>query len=101
MQGYPKHYNSKFDYEYARKNFPKSEWEPAFKALIAEQLVWICTGTIAESDNGVEDKNHKIVKNTEMDKSITRYQYEQIEDPNSRMTQLGYTTDEVINILKG
>ena len=101
MQGYPKHYNSKFDHEYARENFPRNEWEPAFKALLAEQKIWICTGTIAAGATGIEDADHKIVENTEMDKTITRYQYEQIEDPNSRMAKIGYTADEVTKILEG
>ena len=101
MRGYPKHYNSKFDYEYARKNFPKSEWEPAFKALLAEQKIWICTSTIADGGSGIEDDDHKIVENTEMDKTITRYQYERIDDPNGLMAQLGYTADEVTKILEG
>ena len=99
MQGFPKHLNSKFDYEYVRQNFPKAQWAPLFEELLAGQKVWICTGVLAETETGIEDAIHKIVESEAMDKTIVRYQYDYVADENCRMNRLGYTTEEINGIL--
>ena len=95
MNGYPKHYNSKFDIEYARANFPESVWKPLYEDLLAEKKIWICARELTDDETGETDTEHMVVKNTEIDGTIKKYQYELIDDPNSRMNQLGYTENEI------
>ena len=99
MQGFPKHLNAKFDYEYVRVNFPKEKWQPLFEELLAGQKVWVCTKTLAETETGVTDETHKVVESETIDKTIVRYQYEYIADKNYRMIRLGYTEEEINIIL--
>ena len=40
MIGYPKHLNTKADYEYVRSNFPKEIWENDFRALLETTHDW-------------------------------------------------------------
>lgn len=99
MQGFPKHLNSKFDFEYVRTNFPREKWAPLFEELLAEQKVWVCTKTLTETEIGITDETHKIVESEAMDKTIIRYQYEYVIDENCRMLRLGYTAEEINDIL--
>lgn len=99
MQGFPKHLNSKFDFEYVRNNFPKEQWSPLFEELLAEQKVWVCTKTLADGEIGIADETHKIVESETMDKTIVKYQYEYVIDENCRMNRLGYTVEEINSIL--
>lgn len=99
MQGFPKHLNSKFDFEYVRENFPREKWTPLFEDLLAEQKVWVCTKTLAVGETGVTDETHKIVESETVDKIIVKYQYEYVNDENCRMFRLGYTAEEINRIL--
>lgn len=96
MIGFPKKLNSKFDYEYIRQNFPREQWEPVYRALLDERLQWFCIGKIHDGEEDVEDETHKIIT-TEQDE---RYQYELREDPNCSLLRLGFTVEEVEEILK-
>ena len=40
MKGIPKHLNTKFDYEYIRKNFPKEQYIPFFEDLLKSRTAW-------------------------------------------------------------
>lgn len=99
MHGFPKHLNSKVDYEYVRVNFPKEKWLPFFEELLNKQKVWFYTKTLAEGEVGITDDTHKVVENEDMDKTIIRYQYEFIVDENSQMIKLGYTKEEIEDII--
>lgn len=99
MHGFPKHLNSKFDFEYVRENFSREKWAPLFEELLSEQKVWVCTGTLVETETGIEDATHKIVESEAMDKTIVRYQYDYVADENCRMIRLGYTVEEINDIL--
>ena len=97
MQGFPKHLNSKCDFEYVRENFPREKWQPLFAELLAGQKVWLCTAELA--DDGITDETHKIVESTDTDGTIKKYQYEYVTDANCLMLRLGYTAQEIIDIL--
>ena len=98
MIGFPKTLNSKFDYEFVRENFPRAQWEPKFKALLAEKDAWYCTSELAAGENGINDDAHKVVESTQ-DGETVRYQYGLLPDPNSEMKKIGYTEDELKEIL--
>ena len=97
MQGFPKHLNSKFDFEYVRQNFPKEKWQPLFEELLAGQKVWLCVSELA--GEGITDDTHKIVESADTNGTIKKYQYEYVNDANCLMLRLGYTEQEIINIL--
>lgn len=94
MVGYPKYLNTKDDYEFVRKNFPKEMWQAAFQSLLDTRCDWFNEGEI--NGEGVTDETHKVVTD---EQSGAKYQYVYKENPNSRMEQLGYTEDEIKAIL--
>jgi predicted SAM-dependent methyltransferase len=95
MKGYPKHLNTKHDYEYVRKSFPKRKWEKDFQALLESEKAWQVTKTLSKEENGVEDKTHKVFEAED-----TRVQMELKVDPNSRTKQLGYSKKDLKTILE-
>lgn len=96
MVGYPQHLNTKDDYEFVRKNFPKSEWENDFKKLLTSTKEWFNVGEIPDGEPGIEDDDHMVASDTQTGK---RYQYERRDNPNSLIYRIGYTIDEVKNII--
>lgn len=103
MRGYPKFLNTKEDYEYVRKNFPKEQWEQDFKALLDTQREWFFVKELAEGEIGLSDDTHKIeVEHSEMsnDSKSHSYQYELRYNPQCLMARIGYTEEEVKAILE-
>lgn len=94
MVGFPKHLNSKADYEYVKNNFPSTQWKPAFQELLDSQQQWFNTGKV--TGKGVTDVTHKVIINEPMgDIPAVSYQYELKDDPNCTLLQLGFTVDDV------
>ena len=94
MVGYPKYLNTKDDYEFVRKNFPKDMWQPTFESLLDTRRDWFNEGEI--TGTGITDETHKVIID---EQSGEKYQYVYKENPNCRMEQLGYTEDEIKSIL--
>ena len=90
MVGFPETLNTKEDYEYIRKNFPKEQWRPAFRNLLDTMHAWFNTGEIA--GDGLTDDTHKIAVD---EQNNIRYQYEYKVDTNCKLLRLGYTENEV------
>lgn len=99
MKGFPKHLNSKYDYEYVRKNFPREEWEPLFQGLLEEKKAWFCTKKLDNDELGYKDDQRKVVECENTDGAKERYQYELLDNPNSTMILLGYTESEIRGFL--
>lgn len=99
MRGYPKFLNSKEDYEYVRKNFPKQEWEKDFRALLENCYDWYFVKNLESEAAGVIDDTHKVVEN-EQDGAKTYAQYEYKHNDNCKLDKLGYTKAEVEKILE-
>ena len=100
MVGFPKKLNSKFDYEFVRKNFPREQWQPIFQSLLDERLQWYNVGMIDSPDKGITDDTHKVIESINPNSQQPEYyQYELREDPNCQLYRLGFTVEEVINIL--
>jgi predicted SAM-dependent methyltransferase len=94
MKGYPKHLNTKQDYEYVRKNFPKRKWEKDFKALLESEKVWQQVKVLDDKAKGVVDDTHKVAESEN-----GKVQMELKIDKNSKMARLGYTREDVERIL--
>jgi hypothetical protein len=94
MKGYPKHLNTKQDYEYVRNNFPKRKWEKDFQALLNSEKAWQVTNTLTDESKGIEDEMHKVIKSDDL-----VVQMELKTDENSKMKKPGYRRDEVESFL--
>ena len=101
MRGYPKHLNTKADYEYVRRNFNRSFWEKDFANLLKTTHEWCKTGVLSPEDTGIEDETHDVIKEYDSNGAETgvSYQRELKLNPKAKIFQLGYTIEEVENIL--
>jgi glycogen synthase len=95
MKGYPKHLNTKQDYEYVRNHFPKRKWRKDFEALLEGEKAFQVTKTLADGEKGVEDETHKVI---ESDDEIV--QMELKTDENSKMKRIGFSHGEIEKILR-
>lgn len=101
MKGIPKHLNTKFDYEYIRKNFPKEQYIPFFEELLKSRTAWFFVKELQDGEIGLSDDTHKIEIQLGMNEGekSKRYQYELRENPNSLLNSVGYTVEEVQEII--
>ena len=103
MKGYPKHLNTREDYEYVHANFPSEKWLPSFKALLEGLTNWFFEKNLKTRDEGIEDETHKIVENTTTDaegiETTTYAQYVLKTDTNAKIFRMGYTVAEVEAII--
>lgn len=98
---YPKYLNTKFDYYYVMKHFPKEKWLPDFKELIRDYTKWMKGNKLAKKEDGLSDVTHKIVEEEDEETKEKKYlQYEFKEDPNCKIKRLGFTLAEVEKIVK-
>lgn len=99
MNGYPKTLNSREDYEYVRANFPKSEWEQDYQDLLNTVHEWYNMGEV--EGEGVTDETHRVEEEQREDsETIIRTQWEYRKNPDAKIFRLGFTEDEVKEILE-
>ena len=96
------HLNTKDDYLNLKQHFSSKVWIAEFQVLLDERKNWLNTGKLAKGEAGVIDETHKVI---ELKDEITnevkeRYQYKYQEDPNCKLSRLGFTVEEVEEILK-
>lgn len=107
MKGYPQHLNTKADYMYVRANFPREQWLPDFQALLDSTHDWFFEKHLDTKEDGLVDSTHKVVENksVELDKEgkpiekVTYSQYVLKENPLCKLNLIGFTVDEVLEIL--
>lgn len=101
MVGFPKYLNTKQDYLYVKNNFTKDNWYSVFQELLDTEKGWLMTSKLADNDTGITDDTHKIIENKDETGTVAkeRYQYEYKVDPNCKMLRLGFTEDEIKDIL--
>lgn len=95
MKGLPKNLNSKEDYIYAKNNFPEEYWKKEFQNLLDNRFGWFYVEDL-ESEKGINDDTHKVVE----DKDTGYTQYELRENPDAKIFKLGFTVEEVEEMLK-
>ena len=54
MKGFPKHLNTKADYEYIRRAFPESQWKPCWQALLDSAYDWFTVFELESKEIGEE-----------------------------------------------
>ena len=99
MKGFPNHLNSKADYLNIKELFPESQWRPLFLDLLPSPS-WLVENKLELSKIGLSDDTHKVVeiKNSE-GVVVENYQYCLKIDPNSKIFKLGFTVNEIEEIL--
>jgi len=95
MIGFPKYLNTKADYEYIRKHFPKEKWQPHYKALLETKDNFFTVKTLSEKDAGIESTTQKVIEQENADGIVERVQLEKLLDPNSKLLKLGFSLAEV------
>jgi len=93
MKGYPNTIATLHDLEVARAAEPELA-KQYLRALLDERMVWVQTEM-----KDLEDDTHKIVVVEDMDGNETRQQFALVEDQNCKLFRLGYTIEEVTNIV--
>lgn len=100
MKGFPKHLNSKEDYDYIREHFPYEKWAPYWRQLVDDRYRWMDTHVISNPAEGVTDKTHRVTsynqENMETGVEETIYvQQEYKKNPGSDFWRMGFTLEEV------
>lgn len=96
MKGFPKHLNTREDYEYIKANFPEEKWKPEYQLLLDSEYAWFFVQTLDSEDAGVTDATHKVVTEEKMDgEGVIYQQYEYRVNPTCKLLRLGFTHDEV------
>jgi len=92
MKGFPKHLNTRADYEYVRDNFPAEQWGPAWQSLLDTRFSWLPA-------SGAEPKGIEL-REVEQDGQVVG-QEAWVEDKNAKIFRLGFTVAEVQKALEG
>jgi hypothetical protein len=100
MRGFPKHLNTKADYEYVRTKFSEEQWGPAWQALQDSRFVWETTGIVALEKDGKTDDTHRTIAAQDEDGKAEFHQQELTEDKNARLFRLGFTVEDVEKVLE-
>lgn len=99
MKGFPKTFNSKKDVELCLKMWPEMT-KDFLQRLRDNRETWLIDHKMSLDEDGVEDDTHKVTEiYDENDNLDEKYQMVWDEDPNARLFRLGYTVEEVDNIL--
>lgn len=93
MRGYPKHLNSKQDYLNCLGIFPE-ETKKDLQRLLNDRFVWTDT-EVLEDATGITDDTHRVI-----DTEDVRIQQELREDEHAEIYRLGFTVEEVEELLK-
>lgn len=94
MRGFPKHLNTKQDYLNCINEFPQ-ETKNELQRLLDSRFVWVATAVLEDDEQGIIDDTHEVVETDD-----GRVQRELIEDTNSELVRLGFTVEEVQEMLK-
>jgi len=97
MRGFPKHLNTRADYEYVAGAFPAEKWQPHFQALLEQRSAWIPAGELKEGEKVVESKSVRVaeVRDETGRTVLVRVREELRDDPNALIARLGFTVEEV------
>lgn len=92
---FPPHLNTRADYEYIRKHFPKEQWQPCWQALLDGKDAWFPVKILAKTDAGIDSATKKVIEQEGADGVLERVQLELKTDPQNKLLQLGFSAAEV------
>ncbi|WP_208432931.1 hypothetical protein [Bartonella taylorii] len=105
MREYPEHLNSKQDY-LNMLEFDKAETLKRLEHLLAMRFYWVFVKELSEGEEGLEDDMHKVCITTTMpfdsngDFVEKRCQYELQESEHASLFKLGFSVEEVEQLIK-
>ena len=100
MVGYPKHLNTKADYEYVMANFPREQWEDDLRALLESSYGWYPVRELTDKDVGeVIDGEKSVVEIENIDGTITQMQYERRVNQTAKIFRIGFSVVDVEDYL--
>lgn len=91
--------NTKEDYYLAMQLFEPSRYVQIFQDLLDTRVMWVKDSELSDSESGVSDTTHKIVIVPQVGGGQKYYQYILQDDPEAKIYKLGFTLDEVRNII--
>lgn len=102
MHGFPKYFSTKQDVLNCIEEFPKKT-KQFLQDLLDTKDVWLMQYKLADGEIGLEDETHKVVTNDDpkTKEVVERYQYALQEDQNGTIFRLGFTVQEVQELVKG
>lgn len=86
-------FNTQQDYFNYLNLYPE-ETKKALQLLLATRFSWQTTGILAEGAEGVVDETHRVIG-----EEPERMQQALVEDPNAKIFVLGFTVEQVKEIL--
>lgn len=96
MRNYPKALNTRTDYEYVRRHFNKDLWKKDFETLLETQYDWFFDRVLSDDETEESGFFQKVITDPQTGE---RTLYVWKENPNCKLLQLGYTAEEVTEIL--
>ena len=91
--------NKKADYYFAMTILPKEQYKALFQELLDNATDWINVGQLSYGQIGVTDATHKVVSVTQYNGTTISYQYSLQNNPKSQLFNLGFSIQEVRNIV--
>jgi hypothetical protein len=101
MIGFPKHLNSRQDYENIVRDFGYClEVKAAYQALLNTDKHYVFDRELAvgKQPDGPEPE-YKVMSEELPDGTVKRVQYRLVDNPNSKLKQLGFTIEEVEEVI--
>ena len=95
MNGMPKVLNTKKDYLNCLGLFP-AETKVELQRLLDDRMIWSCIGEIGEESYPIVDATHKVIAD---EQTGVLNQYEYIEDAQAKMFRLGFTVEEIEELI--
>lgn len=89
MRGLPKFFNTKQDYFNCLAEWTE-ETKTELKRLLDSRFSWFDVKVLEDGSTGLNDDTHRVIDNM---------QQELKEDPNARIFQLGFTVEEIEELL--
>ena len=100
MRDFPKWLNTKQDYLNCLEAFPEKT-KQVLQELLTSRFCWFPIRELSEGEAGAESDTYKVIENKDEEtQTIKRIQYELKEDENARLFLLGFTVDEINEIIK-
>ena len=99
MKGYPKYLNTKEDYLYVIKNFPKEVWRDDVQGLLDTMREWMNVKYLDNPSDGKVDDLHKVVEIATEDGSIKYIQCVLRVNPRCKLYRLGFTEKQIKSFL--
>lgn len=105
MIDYPEHLNSKEDY-LNMLSFDKAETVRRLEELLKTRFYWILVKELCDGDDGVEDESHRVYVSQDVPFDLEgdfvekRYQYELQESEYAPLFHLGFSVEEVEQLIR-